>query len=82
MEGSIRERPLADIWEAENAFTWRRKLKAGHLTGFCRSCDYGELCLGGCSNARLAMNGDIYSENQLCVYRTSAAGEGRYSGMP
>lgn len=68
IEGSIRERSLRDIWEDENSFLWRRKMTKEKLSGNCRICRYGSKCLGGCPNTRLTMNGDIYSENQYCVY--------------
>lgn len=59
---------LRDIWEDENAFSWRRNFTKDKLTGSCRICTYGSKCLGGCPNTRLTMNGDIYSENQYCAY--------------
>lgn len=68
IEGSLRERSLRDIWEDENAFSWRRNFTKDKLTGSCRTCTYGSKCLGGCPNTRLTMNGDIYSENQYCAY--------------
>ncbi|TCL59064.1 radical SAM protein with 4Fe4S-binding SPASM domain [Kineothrix alysoides] len=68
IEGSLRERPLREIWEDENAFSWRRNFTKDKLEGSCKTCSYGSKCLGGCPNTRLTMNGDIYSENQYCAY--------------
>lgn len=68
IEGSIRERPLREIWESENAFRWSRELAKEKLSGQCRNCAYGSRCLGGCSNTRLTMDGSIYGENQYCAY--------------
>ncbi|MUG99603.1 nif11-class peptide radical SAM maturase 3 [Scytonema sp. UIC 10036] len=51
--GHIRERSLYDI--IENSEQLRLNLGAGtpegtkHLWGFCRTCEYAELCRGGCS---------------------------------
>lgn len=39
------------------------------LEGECKTCCYGDVCLGGCPNTRLTMNRSIYSENQYCAYR-------------
>ncbi|KYC37668.1 heme biosynthesis protein [Scytonema hofmannii PCC 7110] len=51
--GNIRERSLYDI--IENSAELRLNLGAGtpegtkHLWGFCKTCEYAELCRGGCS---------------------------------
>ena len=66
--GNIRERKLEDIWNDPSSFLWRRKLKKKMLTGDCKICKYGDLCLGGCTNTRLVMNKDIYSENVYCTF--------------
>lgn len=68
IEGNLKERTLRDIWEDKKAFLWRRGLKKEMLGGDCKICRYGEKCLGGCTNTRLTMNSDIYSENQYCCY--------------
>ena len=73
--GNIRQRSIRDIWEDENSFAWRRNLTADQLKGYCKSCIYAQKCLGGCSNSRLAFQGDIYAENPYCVYRLSKIGE-------
>jgi len=68
IEGNIRKRPLKEIWEDENAFVWRRKLTKEQLSGTCRTCDYAEVCLGGCPAVRFATTGDICGENLYCAY--------------
>ncbi|BAY29957.1 radical SAM domain-containing protein [Nostoc carneum NIES-2107] len=47
--GNIRDRSLKDI--VENTEELRFNLGAGtsHLWGFCQSCEFAELCRGGCS---------------------------------
>ena len=67
IEGNIRERSLVDIWNSEDTFLWNRQFNKTSLKGLCAKCQYS-LCRGGCSNARLCMNGDIYSENKYCSY--------------
>lgn len=68
IEGNLRERTLESIWNDENTFLWRRNLTKERLSGDCRTCAYGDRCLGGCPNTRLTMKGDIYSENEYCAY--------------
>jgi len=71
IEGSIRERPLKDIWEDETRFTWNRNATKSGLEGKCKICKYGDVCLGGCPNTRLTMNGKIQSENLYCSYNVA-----------
>lgn len=50
--GNIRETPLRQILEAaELTFNAGRGTPEGaaHLWGYCRSCEYAELCRGGCT---------------------------------
>lgn len=68
IEGNIRQRPLKEIWDDPKSFEWARGLKKIDLTGSCKTCSYGDLCLGGCPNTRLTLNGSIYSENEYCSY--------------
>ena len=48
IEGNVRERSLADIWNDENAFAYNRKYKPSMLTGRCASCDKKAACAAGC----------------------------------
>lgn len=81
IEGNIKERRLRDIWEDDNAFSWRRSLTKDKLSGSCKTCVYGSKCLGGCPNTRLTMKGSIYEENEYCAYNLSLkAKEKKYSG--
>jgi radical SAM protein with 4Fe4S-binding SPASM domain len=50
--GNIREKPLREILEtAELTFNVARGTPEGaaHLWGFCGTCEYAELCRGGCT---------------------------------
>lgn len=71
VEGNIRERPLAQIWSDPQGFAWSRYVAKAQLQGDCAICIYGSRCLGGCSNTRLTMNGDMYAENQYCAYNVT-----------
>ncbi len=67
IEGNIKKRTLREIWEDPNAFKWRRNFKKEKLTGDCKKCKHAEECLGGCTNTRLTLNGNINSENIYCI---------------
>ncbi|CAB5112863.1 hypothetical protein D3OALGB2SA_2510 [Olavius algarvensis associated proteobacterium Delta 3] len=73
VEGSIRDTPLREIWTRPGAFSWNRDLCRDMLKGFCRKCQFGERCLGGCSTMKLTMAGGI-AENTYCAYRTMVRG--------
>ena len=71
IEGNIKEQALDYIWSKPEAFAWNRKATTANLQGDCAICIYANKCLGGCSNTRLTMNGDIHSENLYCAYNVS-----------
>ncbi|HUJ60919.1 MAG TPA: radical SAM protein [Kofleriaceae bacterium] len=66
--GSVRERPLRDIWERapELAFTRRRTID--DLWGFCRRCPFAATCMGGCSFTAHAVFGRP-GNNPYCHFR-------------
>lgn len=68
VEGNVRETPLSEIWNRPGAFAWNRQRKREDLSGFCRKCRYGGICLGGCTSLKLATTGTL-SENHYCAYR-------------
>jgi radical SAM protein with 4Fe4S-binding SPASM domain len=47
--GNVRERPLAEIWEAAERLAFTRADRANELWGHCATCDYASVCQGGCS---------------------------------
>ena len=71
IEGNVKEQPLSQIWSKPDGFAWYRNMSKAQLQGDCAICIYGGRCLGGCSNTRLTMGGDIYSENLYCAYNVS-----------
>jgi len=66
--GNIRKRSLREIWEDPTSFAWNRGMKKEMLEGLCRTCRFGEKCLGGCSNSKLTFGGSVYAENTHCSY--------------
>jgi radical SAM protein with 4Fe4S-binding SPASM domain len=49
VEGNLREKTLAEIWNAPTAFAYNRQHTEDKLTGFCRVCRYHDFCRGGCT---------------------------------
>jgi len=74
IEGNVRETPLPELWERNNAFAWNRELTGSQLQGFCKQCQYADHCLGGCTNVKITMDNTLY-QNRYCSYRVSAQKE-------
>lgn len=68
IEGNIRKKSLREIWEGEDAFAYVRKFKVSDLGGFCRTCEYAELCRGGCTAARFGFTKEL-QEYPYCLHR-------------
>jgi len=68
IEGNIRTQALAQIWEDDSNFLWRRTMKKELLSGHCQICKYGSKCLGGCPNTRMTIHKSMYGENDYCSY--------------
>lgn len=71
IEGNVRDASLVEIWSRPGAFAWNRGLAKETLTGFCSTCQYGAICLGGCSSTKLAMHHCI-THNDYCLYNVIA----------
>jgi radical SAM protein with 4Fe4S-binding SPASM domain len=73
IEGSVRERPLRDIWASEDAFGYNRGFTTDLLSGKCRGCDMGSVCKGGCRASNFFMKDDLY-ENAFCPHARRVEG--------
>ena len=73
IEGNVRERSLADIWNDPDNFSYTRQFRVENLTGFCAQCEYGPLCKAGCTSAALGHSGGI-GENPMCIQHPAAKG--------
>ena len=74
LEGNIRDASLRDIWFRPGAFAYNRGFKVEQLGGFCRSCDYGEVCRGGCTWGTFA-RGRFVRDNAYCYWRQQQEAE-------
>jgi radical SAM protein with 4Fe4S-binding SPASM domain len=66
--GRVRERPLREIWDdtAELALTRTRTVE--DLWGWCRTCPFAEVCLGGCTFTAHSLFGRP-GNNPYCHFR-------------
>lgn len=65
IEGNLRERTLADIWNDPAAFSYNRRFTPDQLTGHCSGCAYGAYCAGGCRSYNYFVHGKLY-ESPMC----------------
>jgi radical SAM protein with 4Fe4S-binding SPASM domain len=64
VEGNLKEKSLAEIWNRRDAFAYNRMFKEEQLFGFCRVCRFRDVCRGGCSWATYARG----CGNENCFY--------------
>jgi radical SAM protein with 4Fe4S-binding SPASM domain len=77
LEGNLRERSLAELWNREGAFAYNRHFRVESLTGACAECAFGKLCRAGChSFAATAQDGDI-SRYDHCIRLCDPGGAAR-----
>ena len=77
VEGNLREKPLAEIWQSESAFAYNRQWSESQLTGFCRVCRYRDFCRGGCTWTVHCHKGEGGEGNPFCFYY-QAVRQGRF----
>jgi radical SAM protein with 4Fe4S-binding SPASM domain len=74
--GKLRERSLSAIWNEAPELGFTRERTVESLWGYCRSCAFAEVCLGGCSFTAHAVLGRP-GNNPYCHFRArSLAKEG------
>jgi radical SAM protein with 4Fe4S-binding SPASM domain len=75
--GHVRERPLAEIWDHAPELAFARGRTVEDLWGFCRTCAFAEVCMGGCSFTAHAVFGRP-GNNPYCHFRArTLAREGK-----
>jgi len=68
IEGNIKEKPLREIWEKDNAFSYNRNFQKNSLNGFCAKCEFDLICRGGCPIISEALTGQT-NNDPYCVER-------------
>ncbi|MEU7985047.1 TIGR04053 family radical SAM/SPASM domain-containing protein [Streptosporangium canum] len=64
--GSVRERPLTDIYRSAPLFTGLRD--PDRLRGRCGACEFRTIC-GGSRSRAYACSGDVFGEEPWCAYQ-------------
>jgi radical SAM protein with 4Fe4S-binding SPASM domain len=68
IEGNIRKQSLREIWTRPGAFAYSREFTVESLGGFCKTCEYAEVCRGGCTWSCYAGKGFV-RDNSYCYFR-------------
>jgi radical SAM protein with 4Fe4S-binding SPASM domain len=68
LEGNVRERSLGEIWKDPEAFAYNRRFDPEQLGGYCRRCEYAEICRGGCGWTSFSHTGEL-GGNPYCYHR-------------
>jgi len=68
IEGNVRLESLAAIWKRPGGFSYNRAFTVDMLQGFCRTCEYGEICRAGCHWTALS-HGGTWLDNRMCFHR-------------
>lgn len=66
--GNVREKPLATVWNESPELAFSRKRTVDDLWGFCRTCPFAEVCMGGCSFTAHSIFGRP-GNNPYCHFR-------------
>jgi radical SAM protein with 4Fe4S-binding SPASM domain len=66
--GNIREKSLVEIVSESEELNFNKGLGTEHLWGFCKSCEYAEVCRAGCSWTAHAFLGKR-GNNPYCHHR-------------
>ena len=68
--GNVLDVPLQQAWDDAATMRFARDRTTDELWGFCKTCDYAEVCRGGCSfttHATLGRRGN----NPWCYHRVT-----------
>jgi radical SAM protein with 4Fe4S-binding SPASM domain len=67
VEGNIRQRRLAEIWEDPSAFSFTRMCSTTDLKGSCANCRFGRTCKGGCTTVSSSVTGAPHND-PYCLF--------------
>ena len=68
IEGNVRGRSLSEIWNRPGGFRYTRGFTPADLSGYCKGCDFGEICRGGCTFMAFGATASPHN-NPFCLYR-------------
>jgi len=81
VEGNVREQTLAEIWARKGAFAYNREFTTEQLGGFCKTCDYAEVCRGGCTWSRFSQD-RMLKDNEHCYWRQAQLARNEHVHLP
>ncbi len=68
--GNTKDETLHSIWENSSTLQSMRDGSSKELWGFCKTCDFSEVCQGGCTFTAHSLFGKA-GNNPYCFYRAS-----------
>ena len=72
-ERDLRKETLKEIFYSKDFCSWNRRFnRYKKLSGFCKKCEYGLVCLGGCSDISHSVTGNV-GDNPFCFYAVETA---------
>lgn len=75
--GNLLHRSLRELWDGSEQIAFARARSVDDLWGFCRTCPFASVCLGGCNFTAHALFGRP-GNNPYCHYRArTLAAEGK-----
>jgi Y-X(10)_GDL-associated radical SAM protein len=66
--GNVREMSIEDMWHRSERMRFSRLRSSEQLSGFCGTCYYRDVCLGGCTWTSHSLFGEV-GNNPYCHYR-------------
>lgn len=66
--GNLRDKPLTELWNTSPEITFTRHRTIDDLWGFCRTCPFASVCMGGCSFTAHSLFGKP-GNNPYCHFR-------------
>lgn len=71
IEDNINNRSFKEIWLDKTSFHYNRRFDCSMLTGYCKTCEYGAICKGGCMRGASLDGGRC---SQYCLYKFEKEG--------
>ena len=68
VEGNVRGRSVADIWNAPGSFGYTRRFKESDAGVNCAGCGHLKKCKGGCCEMSLMKSGAVHND-PYCFYK-------------
>jgi len=70
IEGSLKEQSLVELWHRKNSFRYNREFTDMDLQGYCKDCEWGPQCRGGCTSMAHSILGNPW-EQPYCSWLES-----------